>query len=129
MRLNVDVDMGKTKNMVVSLLRLDGAKRGLRTAGLYVHGVAREYAEQPASVEYKRTGNLRDRWTSTPSRDGLSVTAGNNATYADDVQGRQAGNPYFRRIWRDHSIKAVVRKTRKRATDIVQNEVRRSIRT
>ena len=126
MKFKIGVDMGDTPDKIVALLRLDGAKRGVRVAGVYLRGVLGEYPAQPPGVDYARTGNLRNRWTSRPLYGGLRVKVGNNAPYADDVQGSQ-NNPYFRRVWRDHSIRAVVRRERQKVVGIVQNEVRRSI--
>jgi hypothetical protein len=127
MRMKFDADMGKTKELVVALTRMDGLKRGLSAAALYLKGELGEYPVQPPNVSYRRTGNLRNRWTNKASNGGLTQTIGNNAYYADDVQGSQRGNPYFKRVWGNHSIKAVSARTRSRVVDIVNNEIRRSL--
>ena len=126
MRLKIKVDLGTTDDMIKALLRLDGAKRGLRAAGLYLQGKLGEYPPQPANVRYMRTGDLRRGWTSKPENGGLTVRVGNNVPYADDVQGRQS-NPYFARVWRAHSIRSVVQRETNRVTEIIFNEIRRSI--
>ena len=127
MRINISVEMASTEDLITAILRYDGVKRGLLTAGLYLKGKLGEYPAQPNYVNYKRTGNLRNRWTTKTENGGLTVRIGNNAHYADEVQGKQK-NPYFSQVWRNHSIKAVTSRERRRVGDIVANEMRRVIK-
>ena len=126
MRIDLDVKMGKTSDLSVALARSDGLKRGLMSGGLYLKGKLGEYPTQPSYVDYARTGNLRNRWTNKASNGGLTMTIGNNAHYADDVQGRQT-NPYFKRVWGNHSIRSVSKREQRRVGEIVANEIKRSL--
>ena len=118
--------MCNSKSVIESVIRMDGLKRGLHAAAIYVKGRLRQYPSQPGNVEYRRTGNLRNRWTQKGSNGGLTQTLGNNAHYADRVQGKQ-DNPYFRRVWGAHSIQAVASRSAPRVGRIVNNEIKRSI--
>jgi len=127
MKIRLKIDSGDVPDLAKSLMRMDGAKRGLSVAALYLKGQLQEYPVQPVGVSYVRTGNLKNRWTNKPSKSGFTQTIGNNALYADDVQGEQKGNPYFRRVWGSHSVRSVVGRERNRVVEIIQNEVNRSI--
>jgi hypothetical protein len=127
MKISIDVQMESTKDLITAILRHDGVKRGLKSAGLYLKGKLGEYPAQPNYVSYKRTGNLRNRWSTKSENGGLTVRIGNNASYADDVQGRQK-NPYFKQVWGSHSIKSVTNRERARVGQIVANEMRRVIK-
>lgn len=125
---SITADIVRAQTLVETLIRMDGLRRGVSVGGIYLRGVMSVYAPQPADVEYKRTGNLGRRWTSNVvGLNGLSARIGNNAYYADDVQGSQSGSPYFKRVWGEHSIGAVKRRETLRVVDIIQNEIHRSL--
>ena len=125
--ISIQADIVAAQTLVEALIRMDGVRRGVRVARVYLKGVMSEYAPQPPDVDYRRTGNLGRRWTDKPNNGGMQGIIGNNADYADDVQGDQNGNPYFKRVWGNHSIGAVARRETPRVVDIIQNEVRRSL--
>lgn len=126
--IRITADTVRAQTLVETLIRMDGVRRGVQVAGLYVRGQVSVYAPQPAGVDYVRTGNLGRRWTSKETGlNGLTARVGNNAYYADDVQGSQSGSPYFKRVWGNHSIGAVARRETPRVVDIIQNEIRRSL--
>ena len=125
--ISITADTVRAQTLVETLIRMDGVRRGVHVARIYLKGVMSVYAPQPPDVDYKRTGNLGRRWTDKPNNGGMQGIIGNNADYADEVQGSQSGNPYFKRVWGNHSIGAVARRETGRVVEIIQNEVRRSL--
>jgi hypothetical protein len=124
MKINIQIEMGDVRSLIQQLVKNDSVKRGLLAGAVYLKGKLGEYPQQPAGVAYVRTGNLRNRWTHKIENGGLTARIGNSAHYADDVQGKQT-NPYFKRVWGGHSIRAVTNRERARVGDIVANEIRR----
>jgi len=130
LKIDIKVDFGRTLTLAAALIKMDGLKRGMNIGGQILKGHLMEYAPQPSYVTYKRremSGGLMSRWTYKQSQDGLTITIGNNADHADDVQGSQSGNPYFKAVWGQHSIASNVRRYGGKVTQIISNEVVRSI--
>ena len=127
--IKVDANLNKPINMMQALARLDGLKRGLHAAGVVLQGEMMEYPPQPSGVSYKRkgmSGGLKSKWSTKTRKRGLEVVVGNNAPYANQVQGVQT-IPYFRKVWGKHSVSVVGKRMEPRLTSIVTNEINRSL--
>ncbi len=83
------------------------SERGRRVRGYFFANKVR--------VPYKRTGNLRNRWTVEISEDGLRATVGNNAPYAPGMHDapqqwrRHKHWPTVQSVEKEHGQKVVER--------------------
>lgn len=127
--LKVSGDLQRPKTLVQTLARMDGMKRGMMVGGKYAQGQLMEYPVQPAGVEYVRrgmAGGLKSKWTTKASDGGFTVTTGNNAEHVIPVQWKQVQR-YFKRVWANHSVKAVIKRITPKIRSIVSTEIRRSL--
>lgn len=126
--VSIKVKLGKTKDLLKRLDQLNGYKRGLHLAGLHLQSRIRKYPpvsrrKQGFTSDRQRRGffaklksgeidvpyrrgmssrseRLGQRWAVSRSSDGFSVTVGNNASYANLVQGYKQSLYHKRTGWK-----------------------------
>lgn len=85
--MDVRIEAEEVIRGLTHLEAMRGAQRGLAAGGALILSRLATYPPQRPNSRYRRTGNLGRRWTMRQR--GWTVTIGNNAEYAEEVQGRK----------------------------------------
>lgn len=85
--MDVKVEAEEVIRGLTYLEAMHGARRGMAAGGALILSKLATYPPQRPNSRYRRTGNLGRRWTMRQR--GLTVTIGNNAEYAEEVQGEK----------------------------------------
>lgn len=154
--IQVRVHLGQVPQLIKKLNELDGYKRGLHLAGLHLQNKIRQYprvsrrpqpfrtAKQRRAffamlqsgrivVPYVRGSNprserLAQRWAVSRSQDGLTVTVGNNASYASRVQGIAGQQSKYHSVTGWKRIDEVAKSEGAKVREIISDEIRRDLR-
>lgn len=125
--ITIDVDITKANNLIDKAKQMQGVKNGVKASAVTLVSKLRSYPIQKPNTKYKRSGDLAKKWTEQTSPSGLVATVGNNQHYMPYVQGDKQ-TKYFKKHWRKHSVRYVVRQNKELIRRIVQSEVRRALK-